>query len=193
MSESTALLLDQSKTQKASENLVSAKSHMIRVGLPSQSEPQKHNPEKKAHKPLHTSCISQEMYLPCLIIIQSCYFDYRIYKPFTCSRCVICVLCSIHLISAYAKDHGLFYLNYPQITEVRKSDHMEITVRPPTNHFLTTYLPTTYRPLTDHLPATYRPLTDHLLTTYLPTTYQPLTDHLPTTYQPLTDHLLTTY
>ena len=110
MSESTALLLDQSKTQKASENLVSATSHVIRVGLPSQSEPQKHNPEKKAHKPLHTSCISQEMYLPCLIIIQSCYFDYRIYKPFTCSRCVICVLCSIHLISAYAKDHGLFIL-----------------------------------------------------------------------------------
>ena len=183
MSESTALLLDQSKTQKASENLVSATSHVIRVGLPSQSEPQKHNPEKKAHKPLHTSCISQEMYLPCLIIIQSCYFDYRIYKPFTCSRCVICVLCSIHLISAYAKDHGLFYLNYPQISEVRKSDHMEITVRPPTDH-----LPTTYWPPTDHLPTTYQPLTDHLLTTYWPPT-----DHLPTTYRPLTDHLPTIY
>ena len=57
--------------------------------------------KKKAHKPSRTSLISQNMYLPCLIIIQSCYFDYRINKPFTCSRCMICVSCSVHLISTY--------------------------------------------------------------------------------------------
>ena len=53
---------------------------------------------------------------PCLIIIESCYFDCRISKHFTCSRCVICVTC--------AKDHRLFYLNYPQINEVGISDHV---------------------------------------------------------------------
>ena len=37
----------------------------------------------------------------CLIIIHSCYFDYRIDKPFTASRCVICISCSPHLSSTY--------------------------------------------------------------------------------------------
>ena len=36
--------------------------------------------------------------LPCLIITQSCYFDYRINKPFACFRCVICISCSVHVI-----------------------------------------------------------------------------------------------
>ena len=57
--------------------------------------------KKKTHKPLRTSWISRKMCPPRLIIIQSCYFDYRIDKPFTCSRCVICVSCSVHLISTY--------------------------------------------------------------------------------------------
>ena len=67
------------------------------------------------------------MCLPCLIIIQSCYFDYRINKPFTYSRCVICVSCSVHVISAYYVRKGLwaFYLHYPQINGVSKPDHME--------------------------------------------------------------------
>ena len=52
-----------------------------------------------------------ERCLSCLIIIQYCYFDYRINKPFACSRCLIC-----------AKDHGLFYLNYPQINASGKLD-----------------------------------------------------------------------
>ena len=52
------------------------------------------------------------MRLPCLIIIQSCYFDYTINKPFTCSRCVICVSCSRSAMRA--KDHRLFSPNYPQ-------------------------------------------------------------------------------
>ena len=41
---------------------------------------------------------------PCLIMIKCCYFDYRINKPFACSRCVICVSCSVHVISTcYAR------------------------------------------------------------------------------------------
>ena len=78
----------------------SHRTHVIGVCLPSQSASKKHN--QKAHTPLRTSpWISPKMCLPCLIIIQSCYFDYRINKPFTCSRCVICVSCSVHLISTY--------------------------------------------------------------------------------------------
>ena len=55
----------------------------------------------KPHKPLRSSWISQIMCPPCFIIIQSCYFDSRINEPFTCSRCVICVSCSVHLIWTY--------------------------------------------------------------------------------------------
>ena len=66
---------------------------------------------------------------PRLIIIQSCYFDYRINKPFTCSRCVICVSRSVHSISTYylCKGPWAFYLNYPQINGVVKFDHAEKT------------------------------------------------------------------
>ena len=54
--------------------------------------------KKKSHKPLRISWISNrefspEMYLPCLIIIQSCYFDYRIKTVRTLSlRFVLCSL-----------------------------------------------------------------------------------------------------
>ena len=74
---------------------------MTRVCLPSQSAPETHNQEKKAHKPLRTLCISQKMCRPCLIIIKCDYFDYRINKLFTLSSCLVCVSCSVHLISAY--------------------------------------------------------------------------------------------
>ena len=56
---------------------------------------------KKAHKPLHTSWISPKMYLPCLIIIESCYFDSRINKPFVYSHYMICISCTVHLIWTY--------------------------------------------------------------------------------------------
>ena len=76
--------------------------------------PANQHPRKKAHIyiPLRTSWISTKMCPPCLIIIQSCYFDYTINKPFTCSRCVICVSCSRSAMRA--KDHRLFSPNYPQ-------------------------------------------------------------------------------
>ena len=55
------------------------------------------------------------MYRSCLTIIKSCYFDCTINKPFTCSRCVICVSCSVHVISTWyvRKGSWAFYLNYP--------------------------------------------------------------------------------
>ena len=67
---------------------------------------------------------------PCLITIQSCYFENSIKKPSTCSRCLICVLRSVHVISTriVRKGSWAFYLNYPQINEVSKAaDH---TVNP---------------------------------------------------------------
>ena len=69
------------------------------VCLPSQPATEKHNQEKKAHK--HTSWISPKMCLLCLIILQSSYFDNRINKLFTYSRCMICVSCSVPLILTY--------------------------------------------------------------------------------------------
>ena len=61
---------------------------------------------------------------PCLIIGKSCYFDYRMNKPFTCSRCLVNVLCSVHVISAYCVRKGPWALlfNYPWINGVRNSD-----------------------------------------------------------------------
>ena len=61
-----------------------------------QNQEKEKSPQTFAH-PVHFSkCV-----LPCLIIIQSCYFDYRINKLFTGFRCMICVelydLCSLDL------------------------------------------------------------------------------------------------
>ena len=99
--------------------------HVIKDCLPSQSTSEKHNQEKSqqtfAH-PVHFSKICR----PCLIIrIKSCYFVFRINKPFTCSRCLTRFVLSA---STCAKDRNLFiifllfYLNYPQINEAQKSD-----------------------------------------------------------------------
>ena len=94
--------------------------HVIAVCLLSQSVSAQHSQEEKVHKPLRSSYI-----FPCLIIIPiSCYFDCRIDKVFTHSCCMICVVCSVHVISTYYARKGslYFYLNYPQINESRKSD-----------------------------------------------------------------------
>ena len=66
---------------------------------------------KRGKKPVYLRAppdFLKQMCQPCLVIIQSCYFDHRINKPFACSRCLICVSCSAH--STCAKDHGLFPL-----------------------------------------------------------------------------------
>ena len=120
----------QPRSQEARNTLFT--SHVIGVCLHSQSALEKHNQEKKhkhKHKPLCNWWISQKLCLPCLIIKQSCYLDYRMNKPFTCSRCVICVSCSVHVISTYYMRKGswaFFYLNYPQTNEVRDSDHVPV-------------------------------------------------------------------
>ena len=80
--------------------------------------------QSRKKKPIYL-CAPREFPKICLrrlIIVKSCYCDYRMNKPFACSRCVICVSCSVP--TTCAKDHGLFYLNYPQINEVKNSDHV---------------------------------------------------------------------
>ena len=87
----------------------------------------KHNQEeKKAHIPLRTSWILKQMCQPCLVIIQSCYFDYRINKPFAYSRRVICVSCSLDRDVRRSQRIIGFYLNYPQISEVGNSEQMVV-------------------------------------------------------------------
>ena len=62
---------------------------MFRVCLPSQISIRNAQSRKKP-----TNLCAPRVFLQkksaMLIIIQSCYCDYRISKPFTCSRCVIC-------------------------------------------------------------------------------------------------------
>ena len=81
--------------------------HLIEVCMLSHSASEKHSQEKNPTN----LCAPRELLLclPCLIIVQSCYFGYTMNKPFAFSRCVICVSCSVHLISTYA------------MNEVRKS------------------------------------------------------------------------
>ena len=63
--------------------------HVIGVCLPSQSASEKHNQEKKPTNLCVPREFLKQMCLPCLIIIESHYFHYRINKPFTCSLFVI--------------------------------------------------------------------------------------------------------
>ena len=68
----------------------------------------------------------KQMCPPCLIIIQSCYFDYRILKQTFClfSLLDLCfVLCPLDLdVLRAQRIIGSF--NYPQIHQVGKSNHM---------------------------------------------------------------------
>ena len=79
--------------------------HVTGVCLVSQS-----GQEKKAHKPLRILWIYPKTCLPRLIIIQSCYSDYRIDKLSASSRCLICVSFSIHLILTYYVRKGSWAL-----------------------------------------------------------------------------------
>ena len=68
---------------------------------PANQNPKSTSKKLKACMPLCTSWIPTKMCLPCLITIQSCSFDYRIDNLFAYSHCVICVSCSVHMISTY--------------------------------------------------------------------------------------------
>ena len=75
--------------------------------------------KKTAHKPLRISWISQ--CLPCLIFVQSCYFGYNI----NLSNVLAALSAFLALLTwtrptTRAKEHGHFYLDYPQINEVGK-------------------------------------------------------------------------
>ena len=74
--------------------------------------------KKKAHKPLRTSRISQTVFRPYLIIIKSCYFDYRINKLFTRSRCWLAFRAVFTCYRRAQRIMSFFYINYPQIPEV---------------------------------------------------------------------------
>ena len=77
---------------------------------------------------MRTLWICPKMYLPSLIIIQSCYFDYRINKSFACSRCMICffVFCSLDLdVLGAQRIIGVLSWLYSQINAVRKSNDMD--------------------------------------------------------------------
>ena len=77
--------------------------------------------EKKAQIPLWHTWNFSSMCLPCLIIKNSCYFDSRINKHFTCSRCMIRISCSVHVISMYYMSKGfLFHCNCPHISKGQK-------------------------------------------------------------------------
>ena len=82
---------------------------------------------KKAHKPLRPSRISHNC-PPCLIIIQSCYFDYKINKPFAYSlHDLRFMLYSLNLdVLRAQRIIGYFNLNYPQINGGGKSDHVDV-------------------------------------------------------------------
>ena len=81
--------------------------HVIAVCLPSQSASRKHSQEKSPQSFAHLVNFYKNMSAR-LIIIKSRYFDSRINIPFTCSRCVICVSCSVHVILTYYVCKGQF-------------------------------------------------------------------------------------
>ena len=91
-----------------------------------QSATREHNREKKSPQTFaHQVNFSNERVCrPCLVIIHSCYFDYRISTPFPCSRSF--VLCSRDLDVLVRKGSDILYFNYPQIEGVRKSDHIVV-------------------------------------------------------------------
>ena len=99
--------------------------HVIKVCLPSQSVPKSTKIKKK--KPTSLCTLHEFLKQGCWPYMQSCYFDYRINKPFTCSHCLIWVSCSVHLISVYCVCKGTWAF-YPQINEVRKPDNKERSI-----------------------------------------------------------------
>ena len=90
-----------SGTSQLSEGEIDALRPRDHVCLASQSAPRKAQSRKKPTNLCTPREFIKKTCPPCLIIIQSCYFDYSINKPFACSRCLICVSSSGHVISTY--------------------------------------------------------------------------------------------
>ena len=73
-----------------------------------------------------------QMCPPCWIIIQSCYFDYKINKPYACSHGMICLPCSVHL-RCVQRIMGFFILITHKSMRLENLYHMVAS-----NQFLTT-------------------------------------------------------
>ena len=106
--------------------------HFIGVCLPANQHSKCTFKKIKSQKPLRTSRTDQTDVSAMfdnhedLVILTK----YIINKPFTLSSCFICVSYSVHLILTYYVRKGswaFLNLNYPQINEVRKSDHVVAT------------------------------------------------------------------
>ena len=119
--ESTVRLWDQTSAVTMTLTLHNISIHAIGVCLPANQHPNS-TIKKKAHKPLRTLRIYQKIYLPCLLIIQSCYLSHVLTVWSACRPLVTWSWCT-----TCVKDHGLFIFNYPQINKVRNSDHMDFS------------------------------------------------------------------
>ena len=102
------LILNIAQGEKHLIGLCRSNSHVTRVCLPGQSAPEKHNEGNKSPQTFAHLVNFSKVCLPCFLIIQSCYLDCRINKSFACSRCVICISCSVHLISTFYVREGLW-------------------------------------------------------------------------------------
>ena len=98
---------------------------MIGVCPLSQSADEKHNPEgkKSPHTFAHLANFPQKCVCHFFIMMQSPYCVYRINKTFACSRCLICILDSGHLVSVYYARKG--FLAFFLIVITHKSTRSE--------------------------------------------------------------------
>ena len=84
--------------------------HVIRVGLPSQSASEKHNQEKKPTNLCAHWEFLKTMCLPCLRIIQSCYFDYTNLSHVLAAWSAFRALFTWSWRTTRAKDHLGFFI-----------------------------------------------------------------------------------
>ena len=56
---------------------------------------------KKISPQIFAHLMNSSKNVSAIVIIESCYSDYTINKPFACSPCMICVSWSVHMISMY--------------------------------------------------------------------------------------------
>ena len=96
--------------------------HVIRVCLPSQSETKKHNQEKKP-----TNLCTPQTNVSAMFDNHKILFwlsNKQTFRILSLHNLLI-VLCSLDLdVLRVQRIIGSFYLNHPQLKEVRKSDHM---------------------------------------------------------------------
>ena len=106
-------------------SVVTLYSHVIRVFLPSQPGSEKHNQEKKSPQTFAHLVNFSKICQPCLIIMQSCYFDYRINKTYTFSlRDLRFMLFTLSPGMTCAKDDRLLFFISIAHKSMRKSNYI---------------------------------------------------------------------